>query len=421
MQRSFFTRFVMDINENEKEEQKIRDIVPSDKPQIVISNSNTETDSGDKKKKKKKRKKRPKIYLGYTVTSACVVIAFAVMITAMISTPTQVEEEVPAFKNEETEEEAKNFIYVREVADGGLSTAEIYASCAESVVSIVAEGVQGSGIGSGFVISEDGYIATAEHVIRGGERISVILYDGEEYSAQVIGGNELTDLALLKIDAKDLRSVKMGDSSELVAGERVVAIGTPASLDFAGSVCSGEISFPNRIVKVYGSDGVLQKKMTLIQTDAPVNPGNSGCPLFDSEGKVIGIVTMKLGQNFSGVGFAIPVNEALGILNRMMFDQEIDEALISAISVRAAKLGIIGNAFDSNGLRGVRVEKFISNEFDSSIKLKLGDIITHVANTEVTSAKKLSDAINRYAPNDKIDVTVYRDGQKLTFEVILGG
>ncbi len=420
MQRSFFTRFVMDINENEKEEQKGRDIVPSNKSQIVFGNSNAEFESGGKEKKKKKRKKRPKIYLGYTVTSACVVIAFAVMITAMISTPTQTEE-VPAFKNEEMEDETKKFIYVREVYDGGLSTAEIYASCSESVVSIVAEGVQSSGIGSGFIISEDGYIATAEHVIRGGEHISVILYDGEKYSAQVIACNEFTDLALLKIDAKELRSVKMGDSSELVAGERVVAIGTPASLDFAGSVCSGEISFPNRVVKVYGTDGTLQKKMTLIQTDAPVNPGNSGCPLFDSEGKVIGIVTMKLGQNFSGVGFAIPVNEALGILNRMMFGQEIDEALISSISVRAAKLGIVGNAFDSNGLRGVRIEKFASNEFDCARKLKLGDIITHVGDTEVTSAKKLSDVINRYAPNDKIDVTVYRDGQKLTFEVILGG
>lgn len=410
----------MDINENEKEEKTGRDIVPIQNFEVVADSGNGGSDTPNKEKKK--RKKRPKIYLGYMVTSACVLIAFAVMITAMLSTPTQADEkELPTFKNEETDEETKKVIYVREVADGGLSTAEIYASCAESVVSIVAEGTQGSGIGSGFIISDDGYIATAEHVIRGGERISVILYDGEEYSAQLVADNEFTDIALLKINAQELRCVKMGDSSDLVAGERVVAIGTPASLDFAGSVCSGEVSFPNRVVKVYGSDGALQKKMTLIQTDAPVNPGNSGCPLFDSEGKVIGIVTMKLGQNFSGVGFAIPVNEALAILNRMMFGQEIEEELISAISVRAAKLGVIGNAFDSNGLRGVRIEKFASNEFDSAIKLKIGDIITHVGDTAVTSAKKLSDVINDYAPNDKIDVTVCRDGQNLTFEVMLGG
>lgn len=410
----------MDINENEKEEKTGRDIVPIQNFEVVADSGNGRSDTPNKEKKK--RKKRPKIYLGYMVTSACVLIAFAVMITAMLSTPTQADEkELPTFKNEETDEETKKVIYVREVADGGLSTAEIYASCAESVVSIVAEGTQGSGIGSGFIISDDGYIATAEHVIRGGERISVILYDGEEYSAQLVADNEFTDIALLKINAQELRCVKMGDSSDLVAGERVVAIGTPASLDFAGSVCSGEVSFPNRVVKVYGSDGALQKKMTLIQTDAPVNPGNSGCPLFDSEGKVIGIVTMKLGQNFSGVGFAIPVNEALAILNRMMFGQEIEEELISAISVRAAKLGVIGNAFDSNGLRGVRIEKFASNEFDSAIKLKIGDIITHVGDTAVTSAKKLSDVINDYAPNDKIDVTVCRDGQNLTFEVMLGG
>ena len=130
---------------------------------------------------------------------------------------------------------------------------------------------------------------------------------------------------------------------------------------------------------------------------------------------------MKLGQNFSGVGFAIPINEALNILNRMRFGQEIEEELISAISVRAPKIGIVASAFDSNGLKGVRIEKFVSNEFDSAQKLKLYDVITHVGDTAVTSAKKLSDVINQYAPNDKIDVTVYRDGQKLTFEVILGG
>jgi len=416
-------RFVMDMNENKKEEQQGRDIIPTNRAEVTVSNNNDEIDIPDEeKKKKKKRKKRPKIYLGYMVTSACVVIAFAVMMTAMISTPVPNDNgEIPAFKNEETEEETRKFIYVREVSDGGLSTAEIYSTCAQSVVSVVTEGLQSSGIGSGFIISEDGYIATAEHVIRGAERISVILSTGEEYSAQLIAENDLTDLALLKIDATKLRAVKTGDSSGLVAGERVVAIGTPASLDFAGSVCSGEISFPDRVVKVYGADGALEKKMTLIQTDAPVNPGNSGCALFDSEGKVIGIVTMKLGQNFSNVGFAIPVNEALNILNRMMFGQEIEEELISAISIRAAKLGVVGNAFDINGLRGVRIEKFASNEFDSAVKLKLGDVITHVGDTAVTSAKKLSEAINKYAPNDKIDITVYRDGQILTFEVILGG
>lgn len=412
----------MDINENEREEKSGRDVIPSEKAEVIFCDGELDFPNREKERKKKKRKKRPQRYLGYMITSACLVIAFVVMITVMVSTPAEHEEgELPAFKSEETAEERKRFIYVREVYDGGLSTAEIYSSCADSVVSVLAEGAQNSGIGSGFVISEDGYIATAEHVVRGAERITVILSTGEEYKAELVADNGFVDLALLKIDAQKLCTVKMGDSSELVAGERVVAIGTPASLDFAGSVCSGEISFPNRVVKVYGSDGSLEKKMTLIQTDAPVNPGNSGCPLFDSEGKVIGIVTMKLGQNFSGVGFAIPINEASKILNRMMFGQDIEEALFSAISVRAAKLGVIANAFDSNGLRGVRIEKFVSNEFDSSRKLKPDDIITHIGDTAVTSAKTLSNAINKYAPNDKIDITVYRDGQELTFEVILGG
>ncbi len=416
-------RFVMDMNENEKEDQKERGIVPSNNSEMKLSDFDSENGDKEKDKKKKKRKKRPQRYLGYAVTSACLVIAFVVMITAMISTPVTYDsdKDIPVLKEEETRDETRKLIYVRDVSDGGLSTAEIYSSCADSVVSVLAEGIEGSGIGSGFVISEDGYIATADHVVRGATQISVVLSTGEEYSAELVAGNGFIDLALLKIDADKLYAVKTGDSSGLLAGERVVAIGTPASLDFAGSVCSGEISFPERVLKVYGENGVLEKKMTLIQTDAPVNPGNSGCPLFDSEGRVIGIVTMKLGQNFSGVGFAIPINEALAILERMKFGQEIEEELISAISVRAPKLGIIANAFDSNGLRGVKIERFVSDEFDSAQKLKLNDVITQVGDTAVTSAKKLSDAINKYAPNDKIDVTVYRDGQKLTFEVILGG
>ncbi len=411
----------MYMNENEKEEQKGTDIVSKEEVlgrEVVIGDFPYE-ENGEKGKKKKKRKRHER-YLGYIAVSACLLIAFVLMIGNIMSPVEVYEGDVPAFDIEETEEDRRKLIYVNDISDGGMSTAEIYTACSDTVVSISAESADSSGVGSGFIVSEDGYIATANHVVAGAEHLTVILSNGEEYTASLVSGNAQTDLALLKIDASGLKTVKRGDSSELLAGERVVAIGTPASLDFAGSVCSGEISFPKRVVKIYGEDGSLDKKMTLIQTDAPVNPGNSGCPLFDSEGKVIGIVTMKLGQNFSGVGFAIPANEAFDILNEMKRGGEIDDELISAISVRAAKLGVMAEAFEINGLHGVRITNFASKEYDAVQKLKLGDVITHVENKAVTNAKKLSDAISAYSPNDTVKVNVYREGQNLTFDVVLG-
>lgn len=409
----------MDMNENEKEEQKSTELVPIKNAEIIFSGS--ENDISAEEKKKKRRKKRPWRYLEYIIPTASLFIAVCVMTVAFMSASLPYNsEDVPAFYEDGEKNESKKLIYVKDLSDGGKSTAEIYSDCAESVVSIATEGINGSGIGSGFILSEDGYIATANHVIADAFKITVILSSGEERVATLVGGNGFTDIALLKIEAAGLNAVVLGDSSELLAGETVIAIGTPASLDFAGSVCTGEVSFPERVVKIYGEDGMLEKKMTLIQTDAPVNPGNSGCPLFDSQGRVIGMVSMKLGQSFSGVGFAIPINGALNILNKMRMGEEVDESLTSAISVRAPKLGIVGKAYDKDGVVGVMVEKFASDGVDSAAKLKPYDVITHIDDVAVTSAKKLSDAINKYAPGDTVSITVFREGQKLTFEVILG-
>ena len=412
----------MYMNENEKEEQKSTDVVSSKDSSgrsLIISDFSPEENCDKGKRAKKKRDHRVG-HLGYIVTSACLLMAFVLMIGSIMSPVKVYEGDVPAFDIDEDSNETRKVIYVNGVSDGGMSTAEIYTSCSETVVSISAQRADSSGIGSGFILTEDGYIATADHVVSGAEHLTVILSDGKEYIAAIVAENPQTDLALLKIDALGLKTVQRGDSSELFAGERVVAIGTPASLDYAGSVCSGEISFPKRVVKIYGEDGTLNKKMMLIQTDAPVNPGNSGCPLFDSEGGVIGIVTMKLGQNFSGIGFAIPANEAFDILDKMRLGGEIDEALISAVSVRAARLGVVAEAFEVNGLYGVRITGFISKEYDAARKFKIGDVITHVETRAVTNAKRLSDTIGEYAPGDTVKVNVYREGQNLTFEVVLG-
>ncbi len=309
-------------------------------------------------------------------------------------------------------------VYVREFDpdSGYLTTPELYARCAPSVVTVLTDG----GVGSGFVISEDGYLATAAHVVEGAKNISVLFSDGSEYPAVVVGGSSLCDLALLKIEATGLSAVTFGSSSGLLIGERVVAIGTPASADYAGSVSSGEISYLNRTVRVREEDGSLKKTMFLLQTDATLNHGNSGCPLFDSYGRVVGIVTMKLGADYDGVGFAIPSDGAKALLEAWMVGDEPGSDACSAVALSAPRLGVLGSAGSENGVKGVRIEDFADGIWSASSMLRRDDLILGVNGTAVTTPEELRRAVEGYYPGDTVRVTVLRYGQQLSFDVVLG-
>ena len=281
------------------------------------------------------------------------------------------------------------------------STAELYAACIDSVVSILAEGEGGKSVGSGFLLTENGYVATANHVVAGATRLTVYLSSGKQYSAALVSGDGRTDLAVLKIKAEGLKPLSFGSSAELLPGDRVVAIGTPVSLDYAGSVDTGEVSYPKRVVRIFDeTDGSLKKKMTLIQTNVSVNPGNSGCPLLNGAGEVIGIVTMKLGADYEGMAFAIPSDGARPILEAMRSGKAPDEAMLSAISARAAKLGVVGENAKVGEVYGVRVVRFAEGEHDAAKKLKVGDLILAVGETPVTSTADLATAITAYTPGD---------------------
>ncbi len=305
--------------------------------------------------------------------------------------------------------------------NSGLLTApELYGACADSVVSVVASDGSSSGIGSGFVLSSDGYIATANHVVENRETLEVVLAEGDRYPARLINGNELTDLALLKIEATGLSPVSFGSSAELLTGERVLAIGTPASLEYAGSMCSGEVSYGARTVFVYDdSTGALQKKLKLIQTDAPVNPGNSGCPLFNEYGQVVGMITMKLGDRYAGIGFAIPADGAKEILFAMMEGRELTDELLAAVGTTAPKLGLLGEAAEVDGVHGVKVNGFSSETASVAAVLRTGDLITRIDETLILSSSDIGRAINQKAPRDTVAVTVLRGGQYLTYSICL--
>lgn len=314
-------------------------------------------------------------------------------------------------------------VYIKEFdsAAGVLTPQQIYTYHSDSVVSVSVSSDTAQGIGSGFILTSSGYIATAEHVIAGMNEISVILKNGDKYKAELVGSDELCDLALLKISAEGLKSVSFGKSSELLVGDELVAIGTPASLEFSGTMTRGDVSYTDRKVYVYDEQsGALKKKMTLIQTTAALNPGNSGCPVFDSYGRVVGIVTMRLGNDFEGISFVIPSDGAAPILYDMMEGAEITDERRSLIASRAAKIGIACESYVDGKRIGVKITEFSSPDYDAAKKLKTGDVIVSVGSDTVTSAKELAGAIKKYDPGDSVEVTVYRADQLLTFVIILG-
>ena len=376
------------------------------------------------KSEPKSKKKRGGVLWGAAMVSILLVsisvMVFAIVIgadqEALIQQPSSGDT-----GNGSAGEEKVIFVRQYDGSSGILSAPELYAACADTVVSIMTKNSHATGVGSGFILTADGYIGTANHVVAGMDELTVMLSNGDKYPATLVAGNELTDLALLKIDGAGLPTVTMGASGELLTGERVFAIGTPASTDYAGSLCSGVVSCAKRTVRItHEQTGVLEKKMTLIQTDAPVNPGNSGCPLFDEAGRVIGVVTMKLGNDFAGIGFAIPSDGAAQIFSAMMSGAPLTDELLATVGAMAPKLGIVGEAKERNGVYGVEILRFPAADSPAASVLKVGDLITKIDETPITSLAQVSAAIELKNPGQTVQVTVLRAGQYLTFPVTLG-
>lgn len=275
--------------------------------------------------------------------------------------------------------------------------------------------------GSGIIISSDGYILTNNHVVNSsstssyyaiGEasKVSVYLYnDTTEYTATVVGTDEETDLAVIKIDKDGLTAAELGDSDSIKVGEFAMAIGNP--LGMQSSVTSGMISAVNR--EVTDSDG---KTYTLIQTDAAINSGNSGGALVNSEGKVIGINSLKVSATgVEGMGFAIPINSA----------KPIYEQLIQYNKVKRPYIGFSGRDLSAQtasqynlkeGVYVVSVEEYSAGE---KAGLKAGDVITKIDGQSVSSMTELNNIKNKHQIGDTITLTIYRDGQEKDLSVTL--
>ena len=256
------------------------------------------------------------------------------------------------------------------------------------------------GTGSGIIYSRDGYIITNQHVIDGANELEVVLNDGKVLEARVLGQDAKTDLAVIKVDAKDLPAAKLGDSNNIKVGELAVAIGNPMGEEFSGSVTSGIISALNR------SLDIGESKIKLIQTDAAINPGNSGGALVNKNGEVIGINSAKLSApNVEGMGFAIPINDALPIIEELINNGYVKRpwlgVMISDITEEISK------KYDVP--KGVYIRQINYNSPAESAGLKVDDIITEIDGKRVETIKELSSTIEKYKPDDVINLKIYRD------------
>lgn len=323
------------------------------------------------------------------------------------------------------ESESEKIVFVKPYDDGSgaLTAPEIYETRRESVVTVEAsfggELQGGRSVCTGFVINDNGYIATAAHSVLGAEDIRVTAFDGRKYDARLVEADTESDIALLKVETSGMKSVQMCDADELLAGETVYSIGTPESVDYAGTFFSGLVSYPLRTVTVYSKTGGASKRLKLIQLDGKFNQGSSGSPVFDQYGRVVGMVTMRLSGEYEGVCFAVPAAGAKRVLSAMMNGRALDADILSGVLSFAARLGIAGENDEENGIFGVRVSGF---EPESAARgaLKEGDVIIRVDNVEVRSERELEAAVGRKDRGESARVTVLRGGQKLTFEVVLG-
>ncbi len=297
---------------------------------------------------------------------------------------------------------------------GGLTIKEISKKVRSSVVGVTCESAQdfsGASVGSGIIMSSDGYIITNNHVIEGANKIQVVLDDGKTYAARLIGSDTRTDLAVIKIEAKDLPVAEFGNSDKLEQGDLAVAIGNPAGLQLQNTVTSGIISAINRDIMIE------DRTMTLIQTDASINPGNSGGPLLNEFGQVIGINTVKIGVSYyEGLGFAIPINTAKPI---------IDELISYGYIKGRPSIGISGTSLSErdsvfyNLPRGLLVD-YVHPRSDAFAKgLRRGDVITKMNGTELSSTAEIKKIRDNFKAGDTVTITVYRNGSTADLNVVL--
>ncbi|MBO4360141.1 MAG: trypsin-like peptidase domain-containing protein [Eubacteriaceae bacterium] len=307
-----------------------------------------------------------------------------------------------------------------EQPDAELTCAQVSEMTQNSVVQISTEMIQTSiymqqyitsGAGSGVILSEDGYIVTNNHVIANATSVSVTLFDGTVYEASVVAADEMTDLAIIKIEASGLKPVILGDSDSVRVGDSVMIVGNPLG-ELGGSVSHGIISATDRSISVEG------KPMVLLQTDAAINPGNSGGAMFNMYGELIGIVNAKsTGSSIDNLGFAIPVSTAKPVIEELLAYGYVRGRAYMGISMVS-----VNDVFTSMQYRvneyGVYVTGVVSGSAADKAGVKTGDRIVSIGGYAINTDADVTMALLKFSAGDKTDIVIKRDGKEKSLDIV---
>ena len=299
--------------------------------------------------------------------------------------------------------------------EGGMSLQDIYNRNIPSVVSVISALAAGNSTGTGVVLSADGYIVTNAHVVEDAVSISVLLTGGQTHEARLVGADAVSDLAVLHIEAEGLTPAVFGDSAALQVGDSVAAIGDPLGVEFRGTMTNGIVSAINRDLVTGG------RTLTLIQTNAALNSGNSGGPLINCYGQVVGINTMKIGvftdsSGVEGIGFAIPSTTVREITNQL-----ISQGYVSG----RPSLGLTGQAvstFEQYYFRlpaGLYIDAVEEGSPAAALGIESGDILISVDDTRISGAEELETILYNYEAGDTVSIVIVRGGQYYQAELEL--
>jgi len=316
---------------------------------------------------------------------------------------------------EEVKEESKKIVDIIEEINKSIVGISKIKNNGSSIFS--QNGIAQLGIGTGVIISEDGYILTNWHVA--GEKYSncyITVETGKIYNGTVAWADSDLDLAIVKIAAKGLTAIKIGDSGNVQVAENVYAIGNPIGLEFQKTVTSGIISAVNRTIKIVEENN-LSYMEDLIQTDASINEGNSGGPLINADGEMIGITTIKI-ASVEGIGFAVPINTIKPIIEKYLQTGKFEEAYIGIYGFDREVIPYLDSNLELNS--GIYVDQVNIDGPSNKAGLQKGDIITQIDNVTLNKMSELRNYIYQKQPGDTVNLKVMRNKMELEITITLG-
>lgn len=291
-----------------------------------------------------------------------------------------------------------------------LTAQEVYRRVNPSVVTVVAQLKDGASLGTGVIFTEDGYILTNYHVLEGGSDCTIYLENDHSYAAKYVAGDADSDLAVLKTDLTGLPAAQFGDSEKLTVGDKVYAIGNPLGYELRGTLTDGIVSAINRDVWVDG------RTMTLIQTNAALNSGNSGGPLINQYGQVVGINTIKMSSSYSnieGLGFAIPSSTIRRLVNDLLTSGEIQPEPVLGVTVWS-----LGTQLDED-LWGVEVQSVTEGSAADKAGVQVGDFVVAAGGIDVSASRDLLRARRQYHVGEEMPMTLWRAGELVEVTLVL--